>query len=183
MHKTKKIYLSPLSLDDSEILFDWINERDLIKFNSNYKPTHKPNHQVWFDSIIKRQDVFIFGIRRVKDRQLIGSCRLNSINFVYRNAELQIRIAAESERGRGFGSDAVQLLLRFAFDDLNLNKVFLNVFSTNIGAIKVYEKSGFRQEGELEQHVFIDGCYLNVIIMAILRKEYEKLYHHNDSSA
>lgn len=174
MHRTEKIYLSPLSSDDSEALFGWINERDLVIFNSGYKPVHESNHLAWFENIIKRQDVFIFGIKRVEDHKLIGSCQLNKLNFVHRNAELRIRIGAATDRGRGFGGDAVQLLLKFAFDDLNLNKVYLNVYSTNIRAIKVYEKSGFRKEGELKRHDFIDGKYLNIVVMAILREEYEK---------
>lgn len=183
MHKTEKIYLSPLLAKDSKTLFDWINERDLVVFNSGYKPTHEFNHLAWFESIVKKQDVFIFGIRRTANNQLIGSCQLYHVNFISRNAELQIRIAAMNDQGQGFGSDAIQLLLKFAFADINLNKVYLNVFSTNERAIKAYQKCGFRQEGELREHAFIDGEYLNIIVMAILKKEYEKQYHRGDSSA
>lgn len=183
MHRTAKIYLSPLSAADSETLFGWINERDLVIFNSGYKPVHKPNHEAWFEGIVKKTDLFIFGVRRIEDDKLIGSCQLNNLNYVSRTAELQIRIATDEDRGKGFGSDAVQLLLKFAFDDLNLNKVYLNVFSTNARAIKAYQKAGFRQECELRQHAFVDGKYLNIIVMAVLREDYEKQDHRGDSSA
>lgn len=182
MHRTEKIYLAPISSEDSETLFAWINERELVTFNSSYKPVHKANHNIWFESIIKKPDVIIFGIKRVEDDKLIGSCQLNNLNLISRNAELQIRIASDSDRGRGFGSDAVQLLLKFAFADLNLNKVYLHVFSTNKRAVKAYEKCGFRHEGELKQQAFINGSYLDIAVMAVLREDYEKQAHSRNSA-
>ncbi len=174
MHKNDKIYLSPLLKEDSAILFGWINQRDLVIFNASYKPIHEPNHIAWFENITNRQDVFIFGIRKTETDELIGSCQLNSINWVHRNAELQIRIAVDDNRGKGFGSDAVRLLLEFAFGDSNLNRVYLHVSATNVRAIKVYEKMGFQKEGEFKQHAFIDGEYKDIIEMGILRKDYER---------
>lgn len=183
MHRTRMIYLAPLTSKDSETLFNWINERDLVIFNNSYKPTHEANHQTWFDNITLKKDVFIFGIKRTTDGKLIGSCQLNNLNLVHRHAELQIRIADDENRGKGLGSDAVRMLLRFAFKDLNFNRVFLNVFATNSRAIRAYEKIGFLREGELKQHVFIDGNYLNVVVMAVLREDYEEQGQRGNSVA
>jgi RimJ/RimL family protein N-acetyltransferase len=173
MLKGDKVYLSPLLREDSVVLFDWINRRDLVVFNSNYKPVHEPSHLQWFDSIVNRHDTVIFGIRKNGTGQLIGSCQLNNINWIHRTAELQIRIAADDDRGKGFGREAVGLLLQFGFDDLNLNKVYLHVFADNERAIKAYEKSGFQKEGWFKQHVYVAGKYLDVLVMAIFRSEYE----------
>jgi len=89
-------------------------------------------------------------------------------------AELQIRIGDAADRGRGVGSEAVGLLLRFAFDDLNLQRVQLHVFADNAAAIRVYEKAGFVREGVLRQAAHIGGKYVDVVLMGILREDYAR---------
>lgn len=177
MHKTSKIYLSPLKVEDSPTLFEWINRRDLVLFNSGYKPIHEGNHHLWFDSVTQKNDLFIFAIRKVENNELIGSCQLNNINWVNRNAELQIRIAADDNRNKGFGADALSLLLKFGFNDLNLNKIYLNVFATNLRAVRAYERAGFINEGNFKQQAYIDGSYVDVVFMGILKKDYDKRLH------
>lgn len=167
-------YLSPLLESDSNTLFSWINDRELLLCNSSYKPTHWEVHIDWVRSIKVRTDVAIFGIRRIRDDQLVGSCQLHSINSVHRSAELQIRIGVQDARGLGIGTEACDLLLRYAFRDLNLNRVFLHVFETNQRALRLYKQSGFHIEGTLRQAAFIDGNWVNVIVMSVLRNEYLK---------
>ena len=72
----------------------------------------------------------------------------------------------------GYGTDAIHLLLNFAFKDLNLNRVYLHVFETNERALRFYEKCGFIKEGVLRQAAYIDGHYLNVLVMAILETDW-----------
>lgn len=172
MHKSDKVLLAPLSAEDMPILSGWINDRDQVLFNAPYKPVHEDQHKAWFDSVQQRNDLVIFGIRRLDGNKLIGSCQLNSINQIHRSAQLQIRIGEPSERGHGYGTQAVRLLLDFAFKDLNLHRVYLHVFRTNVAAIRTYVKSGFVQEGLLRQAAYIDNKYIDVVIMGILREEH-----------
>lgn len=174
MLRTGQIALTPLSADDLPVLFAWINEREQVLFNAAYKPVPAEQHQEWFAAIQRRNDVILFGIRQLGNNTLIGSCQLHSINPVHRSAELQIRIGEVAQRGHGYGSQAVQLLLDFAFKDLNLNRVYLQVFKNNIPALRTYEKAGFRREGLLRQAAYIDGRYVDVVIMGLLREEYEQ---------
>ena len=117
-------------------------------------------------------DSVIFGIRLLESNRLIGSCQLHSINHVHRSAELQIRIGEPFQRGQGYGTEAVRLLLDFAFKDLNLHRVYLHVFSTNAAAILIYKKVGFVHEGLLRKAAHIDGAYVDVVVMGILRDEH-----------
>lgn len=172
MLKSDHIALAPLTAADSPMLFDWINDREQVLFNAPYKPVAEGQHKAWFDSILSREDVVIFGIHRLETNALIGACQLRNIHPVHRSAELQIRIGAVSERGKGYGTEAVRLLLGFAFKDLNLRRVYLHVFSSNLAAIRTYEKVGFRREGLLRQAAHIDGAYVDVVVMGILRDEY-----------
>lgn len=169
---SKNIYLSPLFEEDCLKLFEWINDRNLVIYNTNYRPIHEINQKKWFNEITQRNDISIFGIRLKKTKELIGTCQLCSIDFVNNTSELRIRIGNEKLCGKGYGTEAVGLLLRHAFLDLNMNKVYLYVFNTNERAVKSYLKCGFIKEGLMRKAAFNNGQYIDIIFMGILKEEY-----------
>ena len=173
MLKATDIRLAPLTVADGPQLYTWINDRDQVLFNAPYKPISEPQHAEWLASITSRQDAVIFGIKTTGDDRLVGSCQLHSINPIHRSAELQIRIGETDARGKGYGKSAVELLLRFAFSDLNLHRVFVHVFADNTPAIRLYESTGFRNEGTLREAAFIDGKYVDVLVMGVLKSEFD----------
>jgi RimJ/RimL family protein N-acetyltransferase len=171
MPKGHLVELTALTDADSDTLFRWINDRDLVLMSSAYRPVDEKAHRDWFDSIRRRPDVAIFGIRELATGRLVGSCQLLAIHPVHRKAELQIRIGEPAARGRGLGREAVELLLDFAFQDLNLHRVELTVLSGNEVALKTYAAAGFVREGVLRQAAHVDGGFVDVILMAVLREE------------
>lgn len=170
MLRGKLVELGALTDADSETMLRWINDRDLVLLNGPYRPVDEANHRAWFENIRRRSDVAIFGIHELASGGLVGSCQLLGINLLHRKAELQIRIGEAQARGRGYGKEAVQLLLDFAFRDLNLHRVELTVFEGNMPAIKTYLGAGFVQEGVQREAAYIDGRYVDLIFMAILRE-------------
>ena len=135
------------------------------------------NHNNWFDSVTKNNKIKIFSIIIEDDSTeevLIGSCSLRNIDALNQSAELQIRIDEESFQNKGFGREVTQILVEFGFRDLNLNRIYLNVFQSNKRAIKTYAKCGFVEEGVKRESVFIDGKFINILQMSILSKEYLK---------
>jgi RimJ/RimL family protein N-acetyltransferase len=170
--KSARIGLFPLRSIDAPVLLEWINDRDQVLRNAPYKPVSESAHYAWFEAVQKRTDMTMFGIRVLETDKLIGTCQLRGIDSVHRNAELQIRIGDVGSRGVGYGTEAVRLLLEFAFVDLNLHRVFLHAFATNVAAIRVYEKVGFVREGVLRQAAHINGEYVDVMVMGVLRNEY-----------
>jgi len=164
------VYLGPVVEADSERLFEWINDRELVLLNSPYRPVSDVHHRKWFASLEDRKDAVIFAIRHRSGR-LVGTCQLVNRNTVSQSAELQIRIGDSADRGKGYGTAAVSQLLRFAFDDWNLHRVQLFVLAGNEPAIRAYEKSGFKHEGVLRGAVFIDGKYRDLLVMSVLRGE------------
>ena len=172
MLTARHVYLAPLTADDMPAMFNWINDRQQVLFNSSYRPVSESMHRTWFESIQNRTDVVICAIRLTRTAELIGSCQLRHIHHVHRTAELQIRIGGADKRGHGYGTEAIRLLLDFAFTDLNLQRVCLHVFSTNPRAVRAYEKAGFSREGVLRRGAYIDGDYVDVIVMGILREEH-----------
>jgi RimJ/RimL family protein N-acetyltransferase len=161
--------LTPLREDDSPTLFRWINDRELVTLSAPFEPVSEEAHRRWFEDVRARDDVEIWAIRIVEGERLIGSCQLREIDPGGRRAELQIRIGEREAWGKGFGTEAVELLVRHAFEDLGLRWIELQVFATNRRAIRAYERAGFTRQHLLREAVEIDGRKVDVVMMAVQR--------------
>lgn len=161
-----QVQLTEIRQSDSAILFKWINDHELVTFNSNYRPVHFPTHEEWIERVIKNKEITIFAIRLKESDALIGTCQIHSIDPTSRTGELQIRIGDSKYQSKGYGTQSVELLVEFGFKSLNLHKIYLHVFEDNIRAHKTYLKCSFEVEGVLKKHVFVDGEYKNLLIMS-----------------
>ena len=106
-----------------------------------------------------------FAVETLEGRRFIGKCGFVKVNWKNRVGELAILLGDKSCHGKGYGTDAVETLCRFGFDEMNLHKIKATVFSFNKPAIRCYEKCGFEQEGVLKKEIFRDGAYHDVIVM------------------
>jgi RimJ/RimL family protein N-acetyltransferase len=113
-------------------------------------------------------------IEDLSNKCAIGSCQLLNINSVFRSGEIQIRIGEFNSWNKGIGTEAIRLLCEFGFRDLNLNRIYLHVFATNIRAIRVYEKNKFVREGILRQAAYINNEFVDVVYMGLLKSDYEQ---------
>lgn len=164
------VELTALRPEDSPSLFEWINDRALVTLSAPYREVSHTEHDSWFEQIRQRDDIRIFGIR--ENGRLVGTCQLHSIHSVHRSAELQIRIGDPEARGRGVGTAATTRLLEIAFHELGLHRVYLHVFATNQPARRLYERLGFRVEGVQREAAWIEGVWIDVVLMAILADEF-----------
>lgn len=105
-----------------------------------------------------------------KEGELVGRCGILKIDWKNSLAELGIMIGKEN-RGRGYGTDAMQVLCRFCFEEMNVRKLKLSVISFNEAALKCYKKCGFNREGILEKEVFRQGKYHDVVVLGRFRAE------------
>jgi RimJ/RimL family protein N-acetyltransferase len=171
----KSVVLAPLRPADSSLLFQWINDRELVTLSAPFRPVSRQDHDAWFDEVQRRPDTRILGIRLRDGDRLVGSSQLHSIHPVHRSAELQIRIGVSEARGHGVGTEAMHLLVRFGFEELDLHRIYLHVFEANEPAIRLYRRVGFRAEGVLRQAARIEDEWVDLVVMAILRSEFEAL--------
>lgn len=169
----ERVTLRYLKAEDKDLYQKWINDRDIIHYNTTYYPVSDYSHDRWFEEVSTRKDLIIFSIVENANRGLIGSCSLRNINQLHRNGEVQIRIGEKEFHGKGYGSEAVKLLVEYGFVELNLHRIFLQVFNDNLRAIKSYKKCGFVEEGTLRDSVYINGTFKDLVIMSILRDEFE----------
>ena len=119
--------------------------------------------------------VYFFGVRTIPDDKLIGEMVLEVVNWTGRDAFVGLSIGDRASWDKGYGTETVNLLLRFAFTEINLRRVTLSVFEYNPRAIHVYEKVGFRHEGRERKSLQREGKRWDLIFMGILREEWLEL--------
>jgi RimJ/RimL family protein N-acetyltransferase len=177
MYTGKKVRLREYRKDDVELAQQYINDPEVKRFLSPGIPYLLPLHQEekWISSISASADTYSFAIETLNDGQYIGGCGVNKIDWKNRVATVGIFIGNKDFWGKGYGTDAMQVLISFIFNQMNINKISLHVYSFNPRAIKCYEKCGFKQEGILRQEMYRDGQYHDIHAMGILRGEFPGL--------
>lgn len=171
----KLVKLREYRKEDIELKLKYVNDPEVLRFLESgipYPVTQNEEYK-WFEAISAFKDSYRFAIEAVASGQYIGECGINSIDWKNSVASVVIFIGDKAYRSKGYGTEAMQILLSFAFNQININKVRLNVYSFNEQAIKSYEKCGFKNEGVLRQEIFRDGRYYDTIVMGLLREEYK----------
>ncbi|GAP22392.1 GNAT family N-acetyltransferase [Leptolinea tardivitalis] len=172
----KNVRLRAMEPEDLTNLVRWMNDPDVIENLLIDSPLSSVDEKNWFDTMMKRpSEEHVYMIEVFEDGQWIsaGSTGLIRLDWKNRSTEIGISIGEKKYWNRGFGREAMQLMLRHAFNDLNLNRVSLTVFSTNERAIKAYHAVGFVEEGRLREDIFKNGRYIDTIIMSVLRSEWQ----------
>lgn len=171
MIRGSKTRLRALEHDDLPHFVRWINDPETRRFMAMRYPLSQAEEEKWWQGRLEREEDHIFAIE-AEDGTYIGNIGLHSISHENRQAMLGIIIGEKSYRGQGYGTDAIGAMLRWVFEYLNLNRVYLTVYAFNERAIRCYEKSGFRHEGSMRQARYTEGQYFDELMMSILRDEF-----------
>jgi RimJ/RimL family protein N-acetyltransferase len=105
------------------------------------------------------------------DGEVLGRCDIFDFDPLARNAEVGIALRAAA-RGQGYGTDALRVLVRYAFERRNLHRVYLGAIASNVGALASYRKVGFVEEGRRREHAWVRGSYQDEIVMGLLRSDW-----------
>jgi diamine N-acetyltransferase len=169
--RAMKLRLRPLERKDLPFVHDLANERHTMAFwfEEPYESLDELTNL--YDKHIHDDDERRFVID--VDDQFAGIIELVNINFIHRNAEIQIIIKSNFQ-GLGLAKIAMAKGMDYAFNILNMHKLFLFVDAENQKALHIYKKLGFIQEGVLRLHFFVEGSYHDSIIMGIFRDEIKK---------
>lgn len=174
MLEGKLVRLREYRKEDINLRYTYINDPEVLKYLESGIPYPLTlNEELkWFETISAFKDSYRFAVEVTESGLYIGDCGINSIDWKNRVASLVIFIGSKGCRGKGYGTEAMQLLLSFVFNEININKARLNVYSFNERAIRSYEKCGFKREGVLRQEIFREGKYHDIIALGLLREEY-----------
>lgn len=169
-----QIWLNALSRSDAAVMARWEYDSEYLRLmdSSPALPRNEETIIRWLDAASKSQKDFTFGIRLLKNDDLIGWAQLDGVDWVHGTAAVGIGIGNRSYWDGGYGSETMTLLLHFAFNELNLHRVFLTVFSYNERAIHVYEKLGFQLEGRYREHLQRDGQRYDMLVYGLLNREW-----------
>jgi RimJ/RimL family protein N-acetyltransferase len=171
----ERVRLRATERDDVKNFYGWVNDPDVTRHLAMYLPMSTVDEENWFDAMTRRdqsEKSLVIEVRDGSNWKMIGNCGVFGIDPVSRFGELGIMLGEKDEWNKGYGTEAMHLLVRHCFDTLNLNRVYLHVYAENLRAKRSYEKAGFVEEGRLREAVYKHGKYDDVIIMSILRSEW-----------
>jgi RimJ/RimL family protein N-acetyltransferase len=160
---------------DAEIAARWSRDTEYHRLGDNDPayPQSVKQAKAWLGH--DSDSHFSFMIRTLTDDRLIGGIGLWLESWAHGEAWVGIGIGEREGWGHGFGTDAMGLILRYAFTELNLHRVSLGVFAHNPRAIRSYEKAGFRREGLIRGDCRRDGQRWDSVFMGILQEEWEAI--------
>jgi diamine N-acetyltransferase len=161
--------LRALTVEDLPKLVVWRNDPEVKALLGGWSfPVSYEEERAWFERTRSDTSTHRLAIERLDTGEYIGNIGLYQIDWKNRKAEYAIMIGDKASWRQGFGLDASQALLNFAFKELNLHRIFLYVLAHHERAIRLYEKAGFTVEGRLREDNFRDGAYRDTLVMAIL---------------
>jgi UDP-4-amino-4,6-dideoxy-N-acetyl-beta-L-altrosamine N-acetyltransferase len=168
------VYLRALERADAPTILPWVNDQQVIQHLLIHKPMNLAAEEAFIDAVNRSDHDVAFGICETTTHELIGVAGLHRVDAKNRHAMFGIFIGAAAHRGKGYGTEVTAMAVRYAFDTLNLHRVWLHVYEDNKGAIRAYEKVGFKTEGVLRQDSFRRGRYWNTVTMGVLRADVKK---------
>jgi RimJ/RimL family protein N-acetyltransferase len=174
-----QIRFRSIEKEDLPYFVKWLNDPEVRQGLSMIMPLSQAEEEDWFEGLLKRSPyerplaIEIQPDSQVDEWIFVGNCGLFGIDWQNRFAEIGIHIGDKRYWNQGFGTKAMVLILKHGFKNLNLHRLWLRVFETNLRAVRSYEKAGFTKEGKFRQAQFIDGIYVDVMIMSMLKTEWQ----------
>lgn len=171
----EKVRLTAVTSNDLPTITRWWADADFLRLYNSAPAVPRNEEQLSrrFDLGQTSPDTFLFAVRLLEYDDVIGLLELDGIEWSNRTTFLSIGIGAPEYRGKGYGYEAMRLALNFAFNELNLYRVCLTVFSYNEAAIALYERLGFTREGVYREHLERDGRRHDMILYGLLRREWQ----------
>ena len=170
----KKVRLGPLTKDDASAIAPWTQDGGYLRLQDTgiARPETADKIGEEIDRDNESETTFSFAIRRTDDDALIGTIGLFDVEWGNRTAWVGVGFGRREDWGKGYGTEAMSLLLAYAFDELNLHRLQLTVIAYNPRAIAMYEKVGFVREGAYREFVDRDGARHDLILYGLLRPEW-----------
>lgn len=170
----ERVYLSPMCMEDAEKYVKWMNDIKVTDgINQSKNLVTLESEREWIENNSKISN-YNFSIVKKENDELIGNCSFHNIDKINGLATVGIFIGEEENRNKGYGSEALKLLIGYGFDYLNLNNIMLTVYSFNKNAISCYKKVGFKEMGKRRGALMQKNIRYDIIYMDMIREEYYK---------
>jgi len=167
----EKVILTPLEEEDAEFIRMMENDPEVRYSLFLFKPLTKMEADKKVHDMITSPNTLMFMIIDMETDQIVGQTGLVRIDFVSRAAVFYIAILDKACRSKGLGTETTRLMVDYAFNTLNLNRIQLHVNTENLPAVHIYEKVGFKIEGTLRQAMYHGGKYCDFYVMGMIEGE------------
>ncbi len=178
------IKLRELCKDDLQYINKWRNDKDLIDYVvAPFRYINIDVDNIWFNNYMNHRDVNVRCaiVETEKECEILGQIGLLNISHLNQSASFFIMIGNPGNRSKGIGFLASKQMLFHGFNNLNLNRIELNVLENNSMAISLYKKLGFKVEGLKRNAIYKNGEFVNLIVMSILRSEFHESNIENEN--
>lgn len=168
--------IRPLQFSDKAMLMTWTNDVRLWPYILKNRFVNEIEHEAFFEALAndKSRDYFILE----DETAPLGLCGFTHLDFFHSKGELFLYIVEETARGKGHGNAMMDFLLDYGFNHLGLNRIYLRVGKANQQAFKLYNHHGMQLEGILRDELKIGGHFVDVILMSILKDDYDSRSEH-----
>lgn len=171
-----RIYLREVRASDVNASYrSWLNDAEVNQYlETRFVPRSMENIAAYVRDLDGKSESVFLAICLKESGDHIGNIKVGPINWIHRFADVSLFIGDKSQWRRGLGSEAISLVTRFAFDELNLNRLQAGCYSSNLGSSRAFEKCGFRREGILRKKRFSKGTYEDELLFGLLREEWQE---------
>lgn len=174
MLRGDKIQLRAVEHDDLPRMRDWRNQPQLRRHFREFRELSLTNQDQWFARMTSSANDFMFVIERAADREPLGVSGLVYVHWVLRSADISLYLGADDlyiDGVGGYAEDAARTLIRYAFDNLNLHKVWTELYSFDTKKVELFTRLGFHRDGVLRDNAFEDGRYHDSYIYSLLQTD------------
>ena len=170
----ERLYLSPMNPDDAEQYTQWLNDPDVADHLGQYRQMISlGNEKKAMEQLSGEGHNYAIVLK--DNDMLIGNISLMDIEHIHRRAALGLFIGDAEQRGKGYGTEAIRLILGYGFNILNLHNIMLLVHADNPQGLACYKKVGFREVGRRREARIKGGCFIDLVYMDILASEFIKI--------
>ncbi|NOK62583.1 MAG: Protein N-acetyltransferase, RimJ/RimL family [Chloroflexi bacterium AL-W] len=169
----QQVFLSHIRREDIPLFARWFSDLEFTTYTGAIGMSSTlEQEEEWFASITKDPTIKYFGIVVCEGQQLIGNISLKQINYRHGTAEIGIGIGEKSTWGKGYGSEAIRLMVDYGFTFLGLHSICLWHTSFNERGHRAYLKAGFKVAGQWREAALFDGQRYDHVLMDITREDF-----------
>lgn len=161
----KTVYLRPITDEDMDLIINWRNSDAVRPYFIYQKPFTKEGHEKWMETMIRSGLGYQFIVCRIEDDMPVGCTYLRDYDRENSKIEYGVFLGSEDVKGKGIGTEILGLTLEYAFNQLNIHKVFARAFADNAASVGSFLKGGFEKEAYLKDEVCVNGEYRDIVLL------------------
>ena len=172
-----ELYLQTISVDDAnETYVEWLNDPHINQYlETHFYPQNIDSIVEFIKSMVANPNEHLFSIRMQADNKHIGNIKVGGINTAHSLGEVSLFIGDKSAWGKGFATQAIQLISRYSLEKLQLRKLIAGAYKPNIGSTRAFVKAGYCQDGILQNHYLLNGEPCDLIQVCMFKEQVEQL--------